>query len=182
VIEELVNFLTGDVSTESTSPVYVAVNTTDMRAALGIGVSQRTKIYRGQAQAISYPYVLFYERIPGDRGLGGNTILTYSETHVMMVECGAIGDSDIQAKRRSGYLRLAVEAQLEVNKQAAKGLLTRQDLGGTLSADTISNWVIDLRNPEPRTSGPGLQVTTTQWTAKSVIRVLVQVKKRRSTQ
>ena len=183
MIEELIYFLVGDTTNETSSPVYTALNTLAMLAEMED--IPKVRIYRGQAQGISYPYALFYdngERLPGDRGLGGNAAGNYSEIHVMMVELGAIGRSDIEAKRRAGYLRLAVEAQLERTKQVGRNALTRFDLGGTQSRDTISNWLIDVRNPEVRTSGGGLNANnTTTWTAKSVIRVLVTVNKIRST-
>lgn len=164
--------------TPTTSPIYLALNTTANKTAMG-GVSA-IGVYDCHGHAIQaaspVPYVRFIptsEVVDQKQALGGQgntqTIL------VLQVEYVANGTTEYEAQLRARQLRIEVETKLKA-LQGTSFFNALQVAGpsSTNAYDLVTGWLIKSM-PDPVVQGGGTNPTGQKFQAKKYTRLEVMV-------
>jgi hypothetical protein len=181
MIYELISYLIG-LPTPATSPLALALNTTEMLAFLGDTVTGIDFIDTRNTE-MNPPYVRLW-----DTGEVSNIVdfvaggkRCYVEQLFMGVECAAYGPSARIAGARAEYLRLATEGAVQplISGYSPSDLPNHTDLAGSGSTDEIFLVRIVGGRSRPSPMGPGDDVDKPHWTVQKDFRVEVQVKRTR---
>ena len=149
MIETLINYIAHNPS-DTTSPLYLELNTADMLVAQGS--VDKVRLYDANSSEGNTPYVKLSDGGARQRlstYLGGS----YLEKQTMVCECVALGATPLSAINRAELLKLAVEGEVKKLQSSLTGLTTRLDLGGTSSSEQIVN--VQIASPDSETPVQG---------------------------
>lgn len=140
MLNVLIDYLINN-PTSTTAPLFVALNTTAMKAAQGTPAVDKVRIADTTLPSENTPYIRLFDTgqtfQPISRFFGGTT--TYE---VLGLEIKTHGNTPGQAESRNDLIRIELEEVLENlrgNGVIAGGTLKRTSAGGK-SYDQITNW------------------------------------------
>lgn len=135
MVENFISYLIHQPS-DSTSPLFLELNTADMLTALG-SPDSGVHVYDVNASEANLPYVKLYDNGGRQRMatfLGGS----YQEKQTLTVDCVVSGLNPLSATNRAELLKMAVEGEIKKLQSSLAGLTVRTDLGGTSSTENVS--------------------------------------------
>jgi hypothetical protein len=154
MIANVINYLVHQ-PTDTTSPLYLALNTTAIKALQG--VTDKVTLYDTNAQSGDIPYVKLYaarEVEPEKQFLGG----AYPEWQTLILDAVAGGTTELSAQNRADILRLEVEMVLKgINFASNSGALAdRVSPSNSNYYDGIRAFNVVSNSPQTPVSGvPG---------------------------
>jgi hypothetical protein len=159
LIEAFINYIAHNPA-DTTSPLYLELNTSAMLTAMG-DANGKVTIYDNNAQAGDTPYVKLSDEGKRQRMatfLGGS----YTEKQTLVCECVALGATALSATNRAELLKLAVEGEVKKLQSGIMSLTTRTDLGGTASVEKVVSLQIGSVDQETPVAGQGDKFTATR--------------------
>jgi hypothetical protein len=156
--------------TPTTSPLYLALNTSEIKALMGTvekGPTDKITIYGVNASKMDTPYVKLYPAAqvqPGPQFLGGS----YGEWQILFLDSVVVASDEIQAEERSDVLRLEVERVLKgINFASNTGVLAdRVSPANARFLDGIRAFNVVSNSPQVVVTGQGTDykaVSTTRF-------------------
>jgi hypothetical protein len=145
--------------TPTTTPLYLALNTTEIKALMGTvekGPTDKVTIYGVNAAKMDTPYVKLYPAPRVDPVVpffGGS----YPEWQTLLLDCVVVASDEIEAQERSDVLRLEVERVLRsINFAANTGVLAdRVSPANANYRDGIRAFTVESYSPQVVVTGQG---------------------------
>jgi hypothetical protein len=151
VVEQFIFYLAHS-PTDTTSPLFLELNTTAMLAALG-GPDSGVTIYDTNSQPSNLPFVKLSDSGKRQRKATFTNGGSYWEMQTLNCQCVATGLTPSSATNNAELLKLAVEGLIKKTRLNIASLPTRTDLGGTGSNESIGNLQIGQIDQETPLDG-----------------------------
>jgi hypothetical protein len=145
--------------TKTTAPLYLALNTPEIKALMGTqakGPTDKVTVYGVDAGKADTPYVQLHPSADIEettKFLGGS----YAEWQILLLDCVAVASDEVQAQERSEVLRLEVERVLKgINFASNTGALAdRISPANTNFRDGIRAFNVVGDDPQTTVTGQG---------------------------